>query len=58
MEISAMGMMLSNFYQGVSSRTSRSFLQEVNVASSVPGSGEFFSFKQYVYLLKYIVLCD
>jgi len=34
MEISAMGVMLSNFYNGVDSRTSRTLLQQVNQHSS------------------------
>lgn len=41
MEISAMGVMLSNFYNGVDSRTSRKLLQDVNLHSSNgPGEGK------------------
>ena len=42
MEISAMGVMLSNFYQGVDTKTSRKYLQDVNVHSSNgPGTSKF-----------------
>ena len=36
-EISAMGMMLSNYFQGISSKTTRTLLMDVNTCHYVDG---------------------